>query len=198
MAKSGKYSWKERLNLQELYETFLGLAPREQMAAGAGIAVVLLLIIVIPVACASHRLSKMQVQIDSHEKNISKIVSKIGEFNDAKAKLKSVEGQIKPKSQVQLRTKIESLANQSNISSNIDSLKESSNPGEDFEELVVDVKMSKLQLSQIIEFIFGVEGQNDLKLHVNRIQLKPRYDNRQQFDVDFEVSTLVSKDEGST
>jgi hypothetical protein len=111
--------------------------------------------------------------------------------------LKNVEAKIRPKSQVQLRTKIETLATQSGITNNIDSLKEKSNPGEDFEELIVDVRISKLSLSQILEFIYGMESQSDLSLKVNRLQLKPRYDNRQLFDADFEVSTYVSK-EGET
>ncbi len=194
MVKSGKYSLKERLNIEELYNTFVGFAPREQLLVAGGVVLALLLIIIIPVTCASSRLSKLEKQIENHEKNVSKVVAKIGEYNETKNRLKNVESKIRPKSQVQLRTRIESLATQSNISANIDSLKEKSNPGEDFEELIVDVRMSKLSLGQIIEFIFGMENQADLSLQVRRLQLKPRYDNRQLFDADFEISTLVSKE----
>jgi type II secretory pathway component PulM len=197
MAKTGKYSLKERLNIEELYDTFMGLPQRQQMLAGGGIALVLLLLLVVPVTCAGSRLSKLEKQIESHEKNVSKVLSKIDEYNDLKGRLKNVEAKIRPKSQVQLRTKIETLATQSGITNNIDSLKEKSNPGEDFEELIVDVRISKLSLSQILEFIYGMESQSDLSLKVNRLQLKPRYDNRQLFDADFEVSTYVSK-EGET
>lgn len=194
MAKTGKYSLKERLNPEELYDTFMGMAPRQQFLVGGGIVLALILLIIIPVTCASSRLSKLEKQIESHEKNVSKVLSKINEYNDIKGRLKTVENSIRPKSQVQLRTRIEALATQSGITNNIDSLKEKSNPGEDFEELVVGVRISKLSLPQIMEFIFGMENQSDLTLRVQRLQLKPRYDNRQLFDADFEVSTFVSKE----
>ena len=185
---------KERLNVEEAYDTFMGMPQRQQLLVGGGIGIVLLLLIIIPVTCASSRLSKLEKQIESHEKNVSKVLTKINEYNDFKGRLKNVENSIRPKSQVQLRTRIEALATQSGITNNIDSLKEKSNPGEDFEELVVDVRISKLSLPQIMEFIFGMENQTDLSLRIQRLQLKPRYDNRQLFDADFEVSTFVSKE----
>jgi len=196
MAKSGKYSWKERLNIEELYNTFIGFAPREQVLVGVGIAVVLLLLVIVPMSCASSKLSKLEKQIDSHEKNVSKVVDKITELQQVQGKMKAVETRIRPKSQVQLTTKLEALATQSGIGQNIDSLKEvPGTPGEDFEEMVVGVRLSKLSLSQLIEFLYGIESQNDLSLQIKRLQLKPRYDNRQQFDANFEVSTFVSNSE---
>ena len=196
MAK-GKYSLKERLNLSELYDTFLGMGPREQILSAVGVGVVVILLIVIPISCASSRLGKMEKQITDHEKNVTKVVNKIGEYKAVQSKLEEVEKTIRPKSQVQLTTRLESLATQSGIGSNIDSLKEKpGTPGEDFEEVVVAVRMSKLSLSQIIEFLYGIESQKDLILKINRMQLKPRYDNRALFDINFEVSTLVSTQGG--
>lgn len=196
MAK-GKYSLKERLNIGELYDTFLGLGPREQIMAGVGVGLVVILLIVIPISCASSKLGKMEKQITNHEKNVTKVMDKIGEYKKAQARMKQMEDTIKPKGQVQLTTRLESLATKSGIGGRIDSLKEKpGTPGEDFEEVVVDVRMSKLSLSQIIEFLYGVESQRDLSLKVNRMKLKPRYDNRQQFDVNFEVMTLVSTQSG--
>ena len=196
MAK-GKYSLKERLNLGELYDTFLGLGPREQIMAGVGVGLVVILLIVVPISCASSKLGKMEKQIVNHEKNVTKVIDKITEYKKAQARMKQMEDTIKPKNQVQLTTRLESLATKSGIGGRIDSLKEKpGTPGEDFEEVVVDVRMSKLSLSQIIEFLYGVESQRDLSLKINRMKLKPRYDNRQQFDVNFEVTTLVSTQAG--
>ena len=123
MAKAGKYSLKERINFSELYDTFMGLGPREQILAAVGVGIVLLLLIIIPVSCASSRLGRMQKQITDHEKNVAKVMDKIGEFKGAQARMKKVESTIRPKSQVQLTTRLESLATQSGIGKNIDSLK---------------------------------------------------------------------------
>lgn len=193
MAKTGKYSWKERLNLEEAYNTFLGLGPREQIIVGGGVGLVLLLLIILPISCASSRLGKLQTQIRNHEKNVSQVVSKIAEYRKEQERMRNLEHTIRPKSQVQLTTRLESLATRSGIGANIDSLKEQpGTPGEDFEELVVAVRMSKLSLNQLVEFLYGIETQKDIKMKINRLQLKPRYDNRSQFDANFEVSTLVS------
>jgi General secretion pathway, M protein. len=197
MAKSSKYSWKERLNIEELYNTVIGLSQREQIMVAAGAFVVLVLLVVLPITCASSRLGKLEKQITNHEKDVGKVVAKISEYKSRQAAFSQVQTKIKPKSQVQLTTRLESLANQSGISANIDGLKEvPGTPGEDYEELVVSVRMSKLSLSQVIEFLYGIENQADINLLIRRLQLKPRYDNRQQFDVNFEVSTLVSTEGG--
>lgn len=197
MAKPSKYALKERLNLNELYQTFLGMGPREQILALVGVGVVLLLLVIIPFSCASSKLSKLEKQITNHEKNVGKVVSKINDYKTAEARLKKVEAKILPKSKVQLTTRLESLATQSGIGGNIDSLKEKpGTPGEDFEEVIADVRMSKLSLSQVIEFLFGIENQKDLSLKVIRMKIKPRYDNRQLFDVNFEVSTLAAVPQG--
>lgn len=197
MAKAGKYSLKERLNIEELYNTFLAFSPREQLLAVGGIIVVLILIVILPISCASSRLSKLEKQIKSHEKNVRKVIDKIGEYKMAQERLKKLKGKIRPKSQVQLTTRLESLANKAGIKNRIDSLKEKSGtPGEDFEELIVAGRMSRLTLNQLVSYMHSIESQTDLSLKISRMQVKPRYDNRQQFNVNFEVSTLVSTGEG--
>ena len=192
MAK-GKYSILDRSKLAELWDRFLSLGPREQIAAAAGAGVVALLLIIIPISCASSKLGNMEKQIANHEKDLSQIMDKITEYNQAQAKIDKIEKNIKPKSEVQLTTRLEALATRSGIGSNIDSLKEKpGTPGENYEELVVAVRVTNLSLNQVIEFLYGIESQKDINLKVSRLQLKPRYDNRAQFDVTFEVSTLVS------
>lgn len=196
MAK-GKYSITDRLRLGELWDRFMGLGPREQIMAAAGAGVVALLLIVIPISCASSKLGNMEKQISSHEKDVSQIMDKITEYNRAQGKIERLEKSIKPKSEVQLTTRLEALATRSGIGGNIDSLKEKpGTPGENYEELVVAVRITKLSLNQVIEFLYGIESQKDINLKVSRLQLKPRYDNRGEFDVSFEVSTLVSSNQG--
>lgn len=196
MAK-GKYSFKDRLRLSELWDAFMGLGPREQIIAAAGAGIVILLFIIIPISCASSKLGSMQKQITNHQKDVSKIREKIAEYNVSKAKIERLEQTIKPKSEVQLTTRLETLATQSGIGGNIDSLKEKpGTPGENYEEVVVEVRLSKLTLSQVIEFLYGIESQRDLSLKISRMQIRPRYDNRSQFDANFEVSTLVSRQGG--
>jgi len=193
MANPSKYSIKERLNLEELYQRFLALSPRGQILSGIGVALVVLLLIIMPVSCASSKLGKMEKQIANHEKNVSKVREKIREYQASQNRVKQLEKTIQPKAKIQLTTQLETLATKSGIGGQIDSLKEKQGSlGEDFEEVVVSVRMTKLPLSQLIEFLYEIEKNKTASLKIKRMQLKPRYDNRQLFDITFEVSTLVS------
>lgn len=196
MAKSGKYSLKQRLNLNELYERFLALAPRQQVLAIAALVLAALLLVFLPITCASNRIGKLEQEIENHEKNIGKVMSKLEEYNQVKSKFDAIKSQIKPESQVKLRTLIENLATQIQIGDRIDSLQEKSGRKEDdeYSELKVNGRLVRVSLMQAIEFIYGIQNERNLNLKVSRLQLQPRYDNRQQFDVDFEVTTLVSKE----
>jgi type II secretory pathway component PulM len=192
LAKGHKYSILERVNLSEAYNLLMGLNSRQQIMAIGGVVFLLLLIIMIPITCASSKLGKLQKQIDNHEKNVSQVIQKVAELQKAQAQFQKFQNKIRPKSQIQLTTKIETLATQSNIGQNIDSLKEvSGTPGEDFEEVVVSVRLTKLPLGQLSEFLYDLEKQPDLPLSIKRLQIKPRFDNRQLFDAVFEVSTLA-------
>src|SRR5262245_25705735 len=119
-----KLSLKERFNVEELYNTFLGLAPRERTFAVAGIVVVLLLVILIPVSCASSKISKKEKNILSHEKNMDDLVTRLGEYQSALRRMKAAESQWTGRSKISLSTTLESLSTQSGLDKNIDAIKE--------------------------------------------------------------------------
>src|SRR5262249_10306140 len=144
------------------------------------------------VACASSHLGKLQKQMDSNEKSAHKVLDKISQYQQAQAKLKGLEARIFPESQVQLTSKIEALATNGGINQNIDGLKPSDGEqSEDFTEKVVTVQIPRPSLGQLLEFLYNIENKNDLSLKVKRLELTPRFDNRQQFNANFDVSTFV-------
>ena len=53
-----------RLNLEALYNTFLGLTPREQTFALIGAGVALLIVVGLPVSLASSKLSSLEEAIE--------------------------------------------------------------------------------------------------------------------------------------
>lgn len=193
MKVPSRYSLKERFNLEEIYDRVMGLTPREQLIAAGVAAFVLLLLIVLPISCASSKLGKLDTQILNYEKDVSKIIAKIEILKKDEERLHVLQQKIRPKFEVKLTTRLESLATQIGIGNNIDSLQEKPGAsGDNFEELTANVKISKLSLNQLIEFLHGIETQSDLNLRVDGLQMKPRYDNRQLFDANFDVVTLVS------
>ena len=195
-----KISLKERLNVEEIYNQFLGLDPQQRMLALAGTAVVLLLIIIIPISCASSKLSKLEKTVIGHEKNMDDLMGKLKEYQSLQSRVKATEAQWAGRSKVSLSTTLESLSAQSGLDKNIDSIKEqppSMGEKDILEEHVAAVRLSRAPFSQAIDFLYKIESLPNAGLRVKKLQMKPRYDNRQLFDLSFEVSTYALKEGGN-
>ena len=196
-----KLSLKERLNVEEIYNQFLGLDPNQRILALVGTAIVLLLIIIIPISCASSKISKLERNVINHEKNMDDLVSKLKEYQSLQNRVKAVEGQWAGRSRVSLSTTLESLSAQSGLDKNIDAIKEqppSMGEKDILEEHVAAVRVSRAPLAQAIDYLYKIESFPNAGLKVKKLQMKPRYDNRQLFDLSFEVSTFTLKEGGGT
>jgi hypothetical protein len=192
-----KYAIFERFNLESLYNTFLGLQPKEQMIAMIVGGIILLVIIIMPVSLAGSKISKLEKSISTGTDQINDVVREIGEYNKEKSKLVAVEGLLKAGYDTSISTTLENLATQSGIKENVESLKERALvPSEIFDEASVDVRVSRVTLAQIIDFLYKIEGEKSKVLRVKQIQIKPRYDNRKLLDTNFTVSTFKLSSEG--
>ena len=195
-----KVSLKERLNLEEIYNQFLGLDPQQRILAVVGLAVVLLLIIIVPISCASSKLSKLEKNVTSHQKNMDDLMGKLKEYQSLQNRMKAVEAQWASRSNVSLSTTLENLSAQSGLDKNIDSIKEQPPAGSDkdiLEEHVAAVRVSRAPLTQAMDYLYKIESLPNAGLKIKKLQMKPRYDNRQLFDLSFEVSTYALKKGGN-
>jgi type II secretory pathway component PulM len=194
-----KTSLKERLNLEELYTNFLGLEARERVLALAGVGLVLLLIILLPISCASSKISKKEQNVLSHEKNMDDLMSKLQDYQTILNRMKSMETQWAGRSKISLSTTLESLSAQSGLDKNIDTIKEQPPAtGDVLEEHAADVRLSRVPLAQAIDYLYKIENSSQGALKIKKLQIKPRFDNRQLFDLSFQVSTYVLKEGAGT
>lgn len=191
MVLKSKYSALRRINIDALYNTFLGMTPREQIIAIVGIAVVLLIIIILPISLASSKISRMNNLLEKSQEQMSDIVHEIDGFNNAKAKLDALEGGLKKGGDMPLSTTIENIADKVGVKDSIQSQKE--RPGinsELFDESIMEVRLLKVPLDKLVELFYNVESDKDRVLRISKMDIKPRHDNRQLFDAVFEVSTF--------
>ena len=192
-------SLKEKLNIEELYNQFLGLDSQQRSFAIIGIAVVLLLLIIIPVTCASSKLSQKEKKILGHSKNMDDLVSKLQEYQKIQNKIQQMETQWAGRSKISLSTTLESLSAQSGLDKNIDTIKEQApSAGDILEEHSADVRLSRVALSQLMDYLYKVESFQQGALKVTKLQIHPRYDNRQLNDVSFTVSSYALKEGAGT
>jgi len=179
-----------RLNLEALYNTFLGLTPREQTFALIGAGVALLIVVGLPVSLASSKLSSLEEAIEKGQENRRQVVRQIEGFQQMEGELKKVEGQLQGGFDATITTTMETLATEAGIKERIDSLKERpAVPSEFFDELAVDVRLTKVTLPQLTDLLYKIEHHSRLVLRVKQMQIKPRFDNKQLLDATFQVST---------
>jgi len=58
------------------------------------------------------------------------------------------------------------------------------------------VRLSKVTLPQLIDFLYSIEYDKTRLLRVKELRLRTRFDNKQLFDVSFQVSTYRLQQEG--
>ncbi len=199
MGMFGKSSMKEKLNVEELYNQFLGLDQQQRTISIIGIAVVLLLLIIVPVTCASSKLSQKEKKILNHSKNMNDLVSELAEYQKAQNKMKQIEAQWASRAKISLSTTLESLSAQSGLDKNIDNIKEQApSAGDILVENSADVRLSRVGLSQLMDYLYKVESFQQGALRISKLQMRPRYDNRQLFDVSFTVTSYALKEGASS
>lgn len=197
MSLKSKYAILERFNVETLYNTFLGLQPREQIIALVVAGIVLLLVVIMPVSLAGGKIASLEKTLSTGREQINDVVREIGDFNREKARLTSVEAQLKSGFDTSISTTLENLATQSGVKENVDSLKERPLvPSDIFDEASIDVRVTRITLSQLIDFLYKIESEKAKVLRVKQMQIKPRYDNRKLLDVSFQVSTFKLSGEG--
>lgn len=190
MLFKNKYSILEKLNINGIYNSFLSLPPQQQTLAMIAAVVVVVMIVLLPISLTSSRINKMAKQLNTSEQEMGNIVAEIEQYNASRAKLKEMEDSLKAGYDTSLSTTIESMASKTGIKENIESIKERPVvPSELFDESIVEVRLLKVTLPQLIDFLYSIEYDRTKVLRVRELRIKSRFDNKQLFDVTFLVST---------
>lgn len=197
MSLKEKYSFLERINVGNIYNAFLGLPPERQTIAMIGSAVLLVILILLPVSFSSGKISTMEKRLDKSQSEMGNIVFEIEDYEKMQGKLGLMESSLKTGFDSALSTTLESLASKAGIQDSIESIKERPVvPSELFDESIVDVRLSKVTLDQLIDFLYSIEYDKQKILRVKELRLRTRFDNKQLFDVAFQVSTYRLQQEG--
>lgn len=187
--KAGTFSL-ERLKIANLYSAYFGMSPREQTIALIGAALVLILVVVLPIAIASSRIGKLERDVTEGRRQFKDIVRAIDLYEKKRNQLAGMQQQLAGGFDQSISTTLESIAEQNGIKEKIDSLKEKPAATTDlFEEASVDVRLKRVVLQQLVDFLYAIEHHPDKMLRLKQLSIKPRFDNKQDLDVSFTVST---------
>lgn len=181
----------ERFKLDQLYASYVGMSAREQTIALVVSGVLLVLIIVIPVVVASRSLSSLQREIAGGQESFHDIVREVEQYHRARAEIDALEAELSGGFDSSIATTLETLATKVGIGDRIDSLKEKPLvPSDIFEQAAVDVRVKKVRLEELINFLFEIENNPEKILKLASLDVKARFDNRQELDASFSVSTF--------
>lgn len=190
MALKLKYSFLQRFNFETLYNTFLGLQPREQLFALIGAGVLGLFVIGLPISLATSQLGSLEEEITQGRDKQRQISHELERYRQILDDLKGVESQISGGYDATITTTMETLAEKSGIKDRIENIKEKAQtPSELFDESAADVRITKITVPQLVDYLYNIEHHATLFLKIKNIQIQRRFDNKQLLNVSFQVST---------
>lgn len=179
-----------QLKLESISNAYFGMTPKEQTAALGVAAVVLVLLVVLPVVIASSRIGKLEKELDQGKKQFREVVRAIDSYEQRKVELAGMQQALAGGFDASLSTTMETIAEKNGMKDSIDSLKAKAvAPSDLFEESSVDVRLKKVMLQPLIDFLYAIEHDPDKMLHIKSLGIKPRFDNKQELDVTLTVSS---------
>lgn len=175
-----------QFKFENLYNQFLGLQPREQTMTLAGVGIAVVLVIVAPIWWASGNLGTLQRALDQGQSSMNDIVREIDEYNKRNSELTALETRLRTGFDANANVTLENLAKQASIEYDIRA-KSSTVPKDAYNESSVEVKLKKVTLRQLVDYLYQIEYGPNRIMHIDHLRLKPTYGNRQQLDAQFDV-----------
>lgn len=193
--KSFNFSF-EKLRFDNLYATYLGMSSREQTIALGGVAAAAFLVIFLPIMVARSSLHSLEEQIDDGKKGLKQIVRQIDSYNAARSELDAFEKIFSGGYDSAIATTLETIADGVGMKDRIDALKEKPvAPSDFFEQASIDVRIKKVTLPELVQYLYEIENHPSKVLKLEMLDLKPRYDDKQELDASFTVSTFRLREE---
>ena len=119
------------------------------------------------------------------------------EYQRQKTVVDSINSQLKRQQNFAIFSRLEEFAGQTGIRNKILYMKPTvSTPSEVYNEESVEIKMEGVTLEQLVRYLHQIENSPQL-LKIKRLEIKPRFDNRQILTATFRVSAYTLK-EGTT
>jgi general secretion pathway protein M len=171
------------------------MQPRERMfIAGAGAALVLFLIFKLGIDPAFKYSADLDRQIVAARRQLADLRTMQQEYQRQKSVVDGINNQLKRQPNFAIFSRLEELAGQTGIRSKILHMKPTvATPNEVYNEESVEVKMEGVTLEQLVRYLHQVENSPQL-LKIKRLEIRPRFDNRQILAATFRVSAFTLKE----
>jgi general secretion pathway protein M len=172
--------------------------PRERLfLGGAGAVLVLFLIFKFAIDPLFKHSVDLDRQIVTARRQLVELHSMQQEYQRQKTVVDTINSQLKRQQNFAIFSRLEEFAGQTGIRNKILYMKPTvSTPSEMYNEESVEIKMEGVTLEQLVRYLHHIENSPQL-LKIKRLEMKPRFDNRQILTATFRVSAFTLK-EGAT
>ena len=174
--------------LARLRALFANLAPRERLlvsAVGVLAAALLFVLLVLQLLEAGDRLES---RVASAEQELEVMTRLRREFDEVSVRLRAVEERIQQGPSGNLRTTLESLAQQASVK--VESMEPQASPThERYRETKVEVGLREVTLAQAVSYLHQIE-QTPQPLSVKALRIRTRPEKPELLDVTFTVSSF--------
>ncbi|MBM3222934.1 MAG: type II secretion system protein M [Candidatus Tectomicrobia bacterium] len=171
------------------------LQPRERFfLAGAGGVLVVFLLFKLVIDPLFKHSADLDRQIVAARRQLTELRTMQQEYQRQKSVVDSINSQLKKQQNFAIFSRLEELAGQTGIRNKILHMKPTvSTPSEVYNEESVEVRMEGVTLEQLVRYLHSVESSPQL-LKIKRLEMKPRFDNRQILTATFRVSAFTLKE----
>lgn len=181
-----------RVNLDDLYNDFLGLEKNQQILVVSGIGLVLLLLLFLPINCVSSKINEKEDRYHRYAKMASEFYAIQEEYSRLKKSFDQVKNQASRLGTDPLKRVLYDLTDGIGIErSKIEPKTMSPVVGELFTEIGKEVTIENVRFDQVITLLGELVNFKDLPIHIKSLQIKADKNNKQLMNkVKFTITTM--------
>lgn len=194
----GKLGFLNKLNVDDLYNAFMGLDNKYQIQIGIGAVVLFFVLMLIP---ASYLSSKLDDKAEYYDKMValsSAVYDMQMNFVAYQNSVEDLRKSLTGKEGGSPRVLVEKIAKEHEIGTNIKTLTESKLGSNDvFDQVGLDGKMTQVGVDAFLKFAQALETHQGLPFTFRKLQMNVDSKNPQMLrDVTFQVETIKAKGGG--
>lgn len=173
-----------RFDVEAIYNTFLGLPPRQQTIALVSVGAIALLVLVLPLSLASSHLGGLEDRIAQAQQHIETTVTDVRQFTALQGDLKRLEERFQRQSSESLLTLIQRIAGDVGVTAERPA-ERGRESLEFYEEEKVSFYLKGVPLEQLVQFLHKLENATERIIRIKELVVAPVYGNRQFLNAEF-------------
>lgn len=177
MSILSKLNLGDRWQIDDLYNTFLGLEKKQQILAVVGGVVVLLIVLALPVKLVTSKLGEKEADYQDYAEMAGEFYALKNQFDLQKGQIESLTKRVKGRDP--LKQIVIQMTDAMNLDrGKVDLSENSSSKGDVFTELSKDVKIQNIRMDDAIKLLSRLDQNEEVPIKITKLNLKANSRNK--------------------